>query len=451
MGRPTPGRADPSEIEQLARTPQGQRRRAAQRPRRTQRRRTSHRRPALPLQASRRRRPPDAPPTTRPARSPNPGGCPAPAAPSPTPASPRSTRSPRPPATTRPWTPCCCGCTPRPPAAAAAPSRCGRSTSTGPVPHPAAGEGRDRPLAAGLPDADAPPATARRERGAPRRRAVAALRPTGGRSPAAATTTSGCASAATSLGGHPADQHPLAATHHADLGRAQLRLRRRPRLRRPRRQGPTPARPPPTSGRPPRGRRCARRAHRRTSSTEFLKHLPTPTAAAMRPPPSAPRRGSPAHVTVAPLATFQYVAATRQHRIATCNRARCRGGADAHRAPQKIADNDASSSTAPMSVWARSSEPLVRPPLADLSIGLLSPHSTTIRGFTSVFCVTTTIDHRGRLADRSPVRTLGWAVGQPVTSQSAQDHVVLAADAVGEPAVNRQGFLKLPRYGACCN
>ena len=68
--------------------------------------------------------------TTRPARSPNPDGCPAPAAPSPTPGSPRSTRSPPPPATTPPSTPCCCACTPRPPAAAAAPSPCARPTST---------------------------------------------------------------------------------------------------------------------------------------------------------------------------------------------------------------------------------------------------------------------------------------------------------------------------------
>jgi hypothetical protein len=51
----------------------------------------------------------------------NPGGCRPPAGPSRTPAWPRSTRSPPRPATTPPWTPCC-GCTPRPPAAEAAPS-----------------------------------------------------------------------------------------------------------------------------------------------------------------------------------------------------------------------------------------------------------------------------------------------------------------------------------------
>jgi hypothetical protein len=38
----------------------------------------------------------------------------------------RSTRPPRPRAMIRSWTRCCCDCTPRPPAAAAAPSPCAR-------------------------------------------------------------------------------------------------------------------------------------------------------------------------------------------------------------------------------------------------------------------------------------------------------------------------------------
>ena len=43
---------------------------------------------------------------------------------------PRSTRPPRPPVMTRSWTRCYCGCTPRPPAAAAAHWRCARRTWT---------------------------------------------------------------------------------------------------------------------------------------------------------------------------------------------------------------------------------------------------------------------------------------------------------------------------------
>ena len=41
---------------------------------------------------------------------------------------------------------------------------------------------------------------------------------------------------APALGPHPADQHPLDTAHHPDLGGAQLRVRRRPRLRRPHRR-----------------------------------------------------------------------------------------------------------------------------------------------------------------------------------------------------------------------
>jgi integrase/recombinase XerC len=69
------------------------------------------------------------PPATRPARSTSPGGSRPPARPSPTPW-PKSTKWPRPQATTPNSTPCCCGCTPRPPAAAAAPSRSAQPTWT---------------------------------------------------------------------------------------------------------------------------------------------------------------------------------------------------------------------------------------------------------------------------------------------------------------------------------
>ena len=75
----------------------------------------------------------------------------------------------------RSWTRCCCGCTPRPPAAVAARSRCGPRPRPRSVPDPAAGEGRDRPLAAGLAHLDGPPGRARPGAARPARRAVAAL------------------------------------------------------------------------------------------------------------------------------------------------------------------------------------------------------------------------------------------------------------------------------------
>ena len=67
---------------------------------------------------------------TRPGRWTSPAACRPPAGPSPTTGSPRSARPPRTAATIRSWTRCCCGCTPRPPAAAAGRSRCGPMTST---------------------------------------------------------------------------------------------------------------------------------------------------------------------------------------------------------------------------------------------------------------------------------------------------------------------------------
>ncbi|MEV4139876.1 hypothetical protein AB0J72_47920 [Dactylosporangium sp. NPDC049742] len=111
--------------------------------------------------------------------------------------------------------------------------------------------------------------------------------------------------------------------------------------------------------------------------------------------------------------------------------------------PCPVEDGDASPGTAPALGRARPSVPHDRSPTAP-PLGLLAPRGATAQAFTSIYCVVTTIDDRGRLADRSPVKALGWAAGQPVTSQPAQDHVMLAADAAGDPAVNRQGFLRLP-------
>ena len=80
--------------------------------------------------------------------------------------------------------------------AGAAPGRPG----PGPVPDPAAGEGRDGPLAAGLPHPDGPPGRARPGAARPGRTGSCCATPTGGRSPTAAMTTCGPASAGTCPG-----------------------------------------------------------------------------------------------------------------------------------------------------------------------------------------------------------------------------------------------------------
>ena len=78
----------------------------------------------------------------------------------------------------------------------------------GPVPDPAAGEGRHRTLAAGLAHPDDPPAAARPGAARSADRAAAALPRRHSRSPTAATTISGSASASTCRGWRPSRSAP---------------------------------------------------------------------------------------------------------------------------------------------------------------------------------------------------------------------------------------------------
>jgi integrase/recombinase XerC len=120
------------------------------------------------------------------------------------------------------------------------PRRRPRAASPGPEPRavhgPAPREGRDVPLAAGLPHPDGRAGEARRGTERPARRRAAALP---GRAPdhrPPVRPAVGPHRPGTALVPHPADQHPLAPAHHADVGRTQLRVRGRPR-RPHRRQG----------------------------------------------------------------------------------------------------------------------------------------------------------------------------------------------------------------------
>ena len=210
---------------------------AAQQPRRPPRRRTAHRRRPRLLQPGHRRRPDRRPAPARP-----PGPQTPPPAQHPPGADRRRTRptstwSPAPAATTSSSTPCCCACTPRPPAAAAAPSAYAWSTST-----PTGGLVRLREkggtlrwqpitldLAAALADHAA-------HRGAVLPTDTAAAlpqRPTAHQPPLRPPLATHRPTPA--LGRRPRHLHPLATPHHPDLGRTPLRLRHRPRLRRPHR------------------------------------------------------------------------------------------------------------------------------------------------------------------------------------------------------------------------
>ena len=62
----------------------------------------------------------------------------------------------------------------------------------------------------------------------------------------------------------------------------------------------------------------------------------------------------------------------------------------------------------------------------------------------SLYCALTPIDDRGRLADRSPIRALGWPPGQPITISVLQKTVVVISQPNGAESITRQGHLRLP-------
>jgi hypothetical protein len=57
----------------------------------------------------------------------------------------------------------------------------------------------------------------------------------------------------------------------------------------------------------------------------------------------------------------------------------------------------------------------------------------------SLHYTVTPVDARGRLADRSPIRALGWLPGQPITITVLQRAVVVTAQAGAADAITGQG------------
>jgi bifunctional DNA-binding transcriptional regulator/antitoxin component of YhaV-PrlF toxin-antitoxin module len=62
----------------------------------------------------------------------------------------------------------------------------------------------------------------------------------------------------------------------------------------------------------------------------------------------------------------------------------------------------------------------------------------------SLYYTVSPIDARGRLADRSPVRALGWRPDQPITITVRQQAIVVTPQAGGADSITRQGHLRLP-------
>lgn len=93
---------------------------------------------------------------------------------------------------------------------------------------------------------------------------------------------------------------------------------------------------------------------------------------------------------------------------------------------------------------------LTRAAESDRSTGLLdhvglplAPLSEPTPRPTQYFTVTP-IDARGRLADRSPIRALGWQPSQPITITVIRHAIVVTAHAAGAESITRQGHLRLP-------
>jgi hypothetical protein len=64
-------------------------------------------------------------------------------------------------------------------------------------------------------------------------------------------------------------------------------------------------------------------------------------------------------------------------------------------------------------------------------------------GLCSLYCAVTPIDNRGRLADRSPVRAVGWAPSQPITIAVTSERVLIVRPD-GPHSITRQGHLRIP-------
>jgi hypothetical protein len=86
----------------------------------------------------------------------------------------------------------------------------------------------------------------------------------------------------------------------------------------------------------------------------------------------------------------------------------------------------------------------------------MTPHTRPARGLpvpalampparsSNVYYVVTTVDGRGRLADRSPLRELCWNPGRPIEVVVFPGGLLAAAQPNGTLAVTKDGHLRLP-------
>jgi hypothetical protein len=104
-------------------------------------------------------------------------------------------------------------------------------------------------------------------------------------------------------------------------------------------------------------------------------------------------------------------------------------------------DTEPAGDSFPESLWAALS---TRPAPQSGTHGLPLPRLASQRSGSATYYVVTTIDSRGRLADRSPLRILQWRPGRRVDMSTAHGAVIVLARRTGDDAVTRQGHLRLP-------
>lgn len=83
-------------------------------------------------------------------------------------------------------------------------------------------------------------------------------------------------------------------------------------------------------------------------------------------------------------------------------------------------------------------------PTCTTGVGLPLPPLSAPAPPPSLYFTVTPVDVRGRLADRSPIRVLGWRPGQPVTITVLQQAIVVTAQAGEAESITRQGHLRIP-------
>lgn len=64
----------------------------------------------------------------------------------------------------------------------------------------------------------------------------------------------------------------------------------------------------------------------------------------------------------------------------------------------------------------------------------------------SLYCVVTPIDNRGRLADRSPIRAMRWQPRQTLTISATQGMAIIVAQLHGAECITARGHLRLPTH-----